>query len=123
MPHDLWAYFDLFDERNRRLAQDAIRKADDQNFWHRPATVHDGGPMPAPELLASIGNGYSGATEPAEGLVYRVENAGKVEFLAKYVRHDLQLGRYMVREPDDQPVWNMRGGAVITPRDIIAGRV
>ena len=123
LPHDLWAYFDVFDENNRRLTQNAIRKADDRNFRQRPATVHDGGPVPATELLASIGRGYSGAAEAAEGLVYRVENGGQVEFLAKYVRHDLQPGRYMIQEPGDQPVWNMRQGKVITARDIIAGRI
>ena len=122
LPHDLWVYFDQFDERNRRMTQ--ARMHPELPEFCRPATtVHTGGPTPAAELLAGIGNGYSGAEEPAEGLVYRVEHKGQVEFLAKYVRHDLEPGRYMTREPGDEPVWNRRQGKLITPRAITAGEI
>ena len=123
LPHDLWVYFDLFNERNRRMTQEEITLCGADHFFKGATTVHAGGPVPAPELLAAIGNGYSGAQECAEGLVYRVEHNGKVEFLAKYVRHDLEPGRYMVREPGDEPAWNHHNGRPITARAIANGEL
>ena len=123
LPHDLWVYFDLFDERNRRMAQDEITLYGADHLFKGATTVHVGAPIPASELLASIGNGYSGAAEPSEGLVYRVEHKGNVEFLAKYVRHDLEPVRYMTREPGDEPVWNRHHGTPITARVITAGEI
>jgi len=40
-----------------------------------------------------------------EGLVYRVERKGKVDFLSKYVRHDFVPGIYLIK--DAPPIWNM----------------
>ena len=123
LPHDLWAYFDVFDENNRRMEQDEITLYGADHLFRGATTIHVGGPFPAPELLDSIGNGYSGAQESAEGLVYRVEHKGKVEFLAKYVRHDLEPGRHMIRQPGVEPVWNRQHGRPITPRAITNGEM
>lgn len=42
--------------------------------------------------------GHYGAQEPAEGVVYRVERNGKVDFLAKYVRPEKVDGKYLGEE-------------------------
>jgi len=42
--------------------------------------------------------------EKPEGLIYRVERKGKVDFLAKYVRPDFETGKYL-----GQDVWNESG--------------
>lgn len=49
--------------------------------------------------------GYHGALEPVEGAVWRVEREGKVDFLAKYVRHFKQDGKYF-NEDHTKLVWN-----------------
>jgi hypothetical protein len=47
-----------------------------------------------------------GAVDPIEGVVYRVERKGSVEFLAKFVRPDKQVVSYL-REVSVPPnVWN-----------------
>ncbi|UQN10668.1 RNA ligase family protein [Deinococcus sp. QL22] len=45
-------------------------------------------------LFQTIGTGGHGAVERPEGLVYRVERGGQVDFLAKWVRPDYQTGLY-----------------------------
>lgn len=69
-----------------------------------------GGPMPvatALGLLAELNGGY-GALDPVEGVVYRVERKGRVDFLAKYVRPDKVDGRYLPEVSGAPAVWNWR---------------
>lgn len=47
-----------------------------------------------------ISNGYP------EGLIYRVERNGRVDFLAKYVRNDFEPGIYLPEISGNDPVWN-----------------
>jgi hypothetical protein len=41
-----------------------------------------------------------------EGLIYRVERKGRVEFLAKYVRHDFEPGIYLPEMSGRDAIWN-----------------
>lgn len=41
-----------------------------------------------------------------EGLIYRVERNGRVDFLAKYVRNDFEPGIYLPEISGNDPVWN-----------------
>jgi hypothetical protein len=43
-----------------------------------------------------------------EGVVYRVERKGKVDFLAKYVRPDKVDGSYLPEVSGREAVWNWR---------------
>jgi hypothetical protein len=43
--------------------------------------------------------GKHGALEPIEGVMWRVERKGKVDFLCKYVRPDKQDGIYLSGDP------------------------
>ncbi len=49
--------------------------------------------------------GYHGALEPVEGAVWRVEREHKVDFLAKFVRHFKEDGKYF-NDDHSQLVWN-----------------
>jgi len=54
-----------------------------------------------------MGNGSAGAVDKPEGLVYRIERKGKIDFLAKWIRPDHQPGKYLVGISDvDKPRWN-----------------
>lgn len=58
-----------------------------------------GPPVSIAEAMRRIGEfGHHGAIEPVEGAVWRVERMGKVDFLAKYVRHDKADGKYLESE-------------------------
>jgi hypothetical protein len=45
-----------------------------------------------------------------EGVVYRVERYGLVDFLAKYVRPDKVDGKHLETVTGAGPVWNWRPG-------------
>lgn len=47
-----------------------------------------------------------GAVDPIEGVVYRCERKGEVEFVAKWVRHDKVDGKYLPTETGGEEVWN-----------------
>lgn len=68
-----------------------------------PPCLHIGCPVSTECAMAILGeHGYYGA-EKAEGVVYRVERDGEVDFLAKFVRADFEPGKYF----GDTPVWNL----------------
>lgn len=46
------------------------------------------------------------STEPPEGLIYRIERKGKVDFLAKYVRSDFVPGKFLTEISGHPTVWN-----------------
>jgi hypothetical protein len=56
------------------------------------------------------GDGFHGAQEAVEGAVWRVERQGKVDFLAKYVRHDKADGLYLPDVSGQPAIWNWRPG-------------
>lgn len=69
----------------------------------RPTLLHDGGPMLASEALKlHQTNRWPG--DSIEGVVYRVERKGQVDFLAKYVVAGKEDGIYL----DGEEVWNWR---------------
>lgn len=75
-----------------------------------PKLLHVGGPLSVERAMELHGLGSHGAEEP-EGVMYRVERHGEVDFLAKWVRPDKIDGKYL---PDVTgsvsrvPVWNWR---------------
>ena len=42
-----------------------------------------------------------------EGMVYRVERRGKVDFLAKWVRSDFEAGKYIMNKEEKDLVYNI----------------
>lgn len=65
--------------------------------------ISDGPPISVADALALLGpRGRHGALEDVEGVVYRVERNGEFDFMAKFVHHDKQDGKYF----SDTPVWN-----------------
>lgn len=71
-----------------------------------PRLLHLGGAISVRDAKQRLGrHGWHGATDKAEGVVYRCERRGKVEFLAKYVNHDKVDGKYFVESTNDV-IWN-----------------
>ncbi len=81
-----------------------------------PAVIHRGAPIDVPEVsktLERIGMRSSGAVDPIEGAVWRVERtttakATEVLFLAKWVRPDKVDGKYLEIVTGEGPVWNWK---------------
>jgi hypothetical protein len=100
LPHAPFVVFDLM-KGSVRSTQDAMDARIDSRLT-RSACLHKGGPLSITEALKRLGKfGFHGATEPVEGVVYRVERNGQVDFLAKFVQHWKQDGKYL-----ENPVWN-----------------
>lgn len=86
------------DEQRERFAEMGLRGAH---------VLSDGPAVPVERALEMLnGNGFHGATEPAEGVVYRMETNGAFNFLAKFVRAGKADGKYMV---------GVEGGTAVEP--------
>jgi hypothetical protein len=111
LPHEPFVAFDLMQKF------DPIRKAERatwDEFINRVGIYFDfpflvgKGPMLPDKAIKLLDPKCHGAIDPIEGLIYRVERHGKVDFLTKYVRHDKQDGKYMPEHNGTgQPIWNI----------------
>ena len=76
-----------------------------------PLPVHIGGSISieyAMEKLSANKGGWVKANgDKPEGIIYRVERQGKVDFLAKFVRPDFVTGKYLESVSGQSEVWNI----------------
>lgn len=73
--------------------------------------MHDGGPLSVGDAMALIADGgFHGAIDGVEGCVWRCERKGEFDFIAKYVRHDKQDGKYLSQISGEPPIWFWRPG-------------
>jgi len=93
--HDPFVAFDVFSAKNERLLyEDFLALVD--HLHATPKLIHAGGALPVEKALTILGDyGFHGAKEKCEGLVYRVERNGVVDFLCKYVRKGKRDGKYL----------------------------
>lgn len=106
LKHEPFVAFDVIAGGNRLPFDEFALRAAKGGFV-MPHLVHRGSPISISVAMAALGEmGHHGATEPIEGVVYRVERKGKVDFLAKYVRPDKVDGKYLESQTNEGPVWN-----------------
>lgn len=72
------------------------------------AAVIANDPTPIEDALRAVASSMHGAIDPVEGVVYRCERHGRVDFLAKYVRHDKVDGCYLPEISGGSAIWNWR---------------
>lgn len=73
--------------------------------------ISDGPPLSVEQALAAIADGgFHGAKDGVEGCVWRVERRGQFDFIAKFVRHDKQDGKYFAQITGADPIWFWRPG-------------
>jgi len=93
--------FDIFDHKNNRILYLDFVKLCSLHSIPTVALLHIGQPISIKNSIKLLGSGIYGKPEKPEGFVYRVERENRVDFLAKWVRHDKEDGKYM---KDD--IWN-----------------
>jgi hypothetical protein len=71
-----------------------------------PKVVSYGPPVAVKKAMELLGNGGHGAIDPVEGVIYRVERNGQIDFLTKYVRHDKVDGKYFPENNNGVITWN-----------------
>lgn len=57
--------------------------------------------------------GFHGALDDVEGAVWRVEREGRVDFLAKFVRHEKMDGKYLPNISGRDPIWHWQPAAAL----------
>lgn len=90
--------FDIFTNLNKRIPYiDFVQFCSINGIQYVPL-LHIGQPISIKNALALLGGGRYGVCENPEGVVYRVERDGEVDFLAKWVRADKEDGKYLDSE-------------------------
>ena len=93
--------FDIFNDENERLVYLSFRDICTNYLIPSVPLLHIGQPISLKNALKLSGKGLYGKPNKPEGIVYRIERNGKVDFLAKWVRHDKEDGKYM-----KDNIWN-----------------
>ncbi len=73
----------------------------------KPRLLSYGDPFDLHIGLLMIKESGHGAIDPVEGIIWRVERKGEVDFLVKYVRHDKEDGKYFAEKNDGKITWNL----------------
>ena len=95
LPHEPFVAFDIMIGQKRVSIFTASKRLCHHNFT-MPYTYHVGDAISLHEAIWLLGDaGGHGAMDKPEGLIYRVERKGEVDFLCKYVNPDHQTGRYL----------------------------
>lgn len=73
------------------------------------AIISDGPPMAVDAAVSAIADGgFHGAIDEVEGCVWRCERRGEFDFIAKFVRHEKQDGKYFEQFTGQPPIWFWR---------------
>lgn len=102
-----YAVFDIMNGHDRLPYVELLERVG--TTFAKPALLHIGQPVSVRKALEIHEQKNYGCDE-IEGVVYRMERKGKVDFLAKFVRHDKVDGKYL-----KETIWNWRPTA--TPQD------
>lgn len=101
-------FFDIFMSTNERYEYNHIKHMAMNTGINLPRLLHRGKAIEVGELLPKLNEKTDKirSKEYPEGMVYRVERKGKVDFLAKWVRKDFEAGKYIIDKEDHELTWN-----------------
>lgn len=105
LPHEPFVPFDIMTGAKRIIYNDFIKRIVLVNLTS-PNLISIGQPFPIESMLECIKESGHGAVDEVEGAIWRVERKGVVDFLAKYVDHNKQDGKYFAENNNGVPVWN-----------------
>jgi hypothetical protein len=100
-----WYAFDLMRGTERALHDEQTQRIG--GLFARPHTLHIGGALSVAVAMERHEQ-HKVPCDETEGVVYRVERNGKVEFLAKWVRPTKVDGKYLPEISGEPAVWNWR---------------
>ncbi len=106
LPHEPFIAFDLMTLPHKRVILDELRRRVLPYDFILPYTLSEGPPRSIEWCKKAIeGISPHGEIDPVEGVVWRCERKGEVDFLCKWVRSDKINGKYLHEE-----VWNWQPG-------------
>lgn len=102
-------FFDYFKANNERILFSELELKANKYELQLPRKLHEGTSITVEKLLPILNEKTKGieSVEPPEGMVYRVERKGKVDFLAKYVRSDFPTGQFCINVEEQNLIWNV----------------
>jgi len=104
LPHGPFVAFDIMKEHDRMPYIEFIKRIGDS--FPTPRLIHIGQPMKLRHAVDAIKSSGHGAVDQVEGVVYRCEREGVVDFLCKWVRPDKKDGIYLPEVSGKDAVWN-----------------
>lgn len=97
--------FDLM-EMDKRLPFDQMVEVAAKAELSPAALISDGPPLSVDDAVDAIRDGgFHGALEDVEGCVWRCERRGEFDFIAKFVRHEKQDGKYFEHITGQPAIW------------------
>lgn len=112
LPHEPFVAFDLM-TGTTRAPYDTFLVAAGAGDFVIPRLIHRGGPFPLADAIAAVETSGHGALDPVEGVVYRVQRGGAMDFLAKWVRPDKADGCYLPEVSGQPEIWHWRPTATV----------
>lgn len=102
-------FFDYFDCNNQRLIHAELKAKAIEYGLPLPRQLHEGDSVTVETLLPILNKKTKliQSIDLPEGMVYRVERKGKVDFLAKWIRSDFPTGIYCIDVDEKDLVWNI----------------
>jgi len=107
LPHEPFVALDLFAGDTQAPLEALTRRASAHGFV-TPRVIHRGKPISIDAVLRQLEPSGHGALDSVEGVVWRVERFGKVDFMAKFVRHEKRDGCYLAEQSGQKAIWNWR---------------
>lgn len=102
--HDPFVAFDIMIGNTRTLVDTVIERVRPFGIV-TPKVIHQGGAISIEDVLSKLEPSGHGAIDPVEGAIWRIERQGKVDFLAKFVRHEKIDGCYLPLKGGNE-TWN-----------------
>jgi ATP-dependent RNA circularization protein (DNA/RNA ligase family) len=98
-------FFDYFNKNNERQPFESLEKMG----VPLARLLHKGDAVSVDKMkpILNLKTDSIWAEEDPEGMVYRVERKGKVDFLAKWVRQDFEAGKYCIGIDEKDLIWNV----------------
>ena len=111
LPHEPFVLFDL-KSNGKFLTSAALRKRATLFHFVTPQIIHEGTPIAVSRVVKLLKSSGHGALDPVEGAVWRIERNGQIDFRAKYVRPEKQIGSFLPQRPGQISVWNWQPSKV-----------
>lgn len=103
--HDPFVPFDIMIGDYRKPFNEVAGRVG--HHFRMPKLLSDGPPMAVCDAIEQVqSHNFHCAIDPIEGVVFRVERKGEVDFLAKFVRPEKRDGIYLPEISGSEAVWN-----------------
>lgn len=106
LSHEPFVPFDFMVGNERTVYSEFEKRVKEFDFTV-PNLLHVGRSIGIEYILEKIKTSGHGAIDEVEGAIWRVERQGKVDFLAKFVHHFKQDGKYLPEMNGGETHWNI----------------